>query len=340
MTEKHLFDVIVVATMSAGKSTLINALIGHELLHAANEATTATITRIQDKDDVKDFIGSCYDYNGNAIEKNLVVNPDLLKEWNADHQIKNIDLYGDIKGLYNSQSEIVIYDTPGPNNSQDDSHEKLTMEVIDDGNYGLILYILNATQLGINDDLHLLTKIRSSLDKDPKKEIIFVLNKIDQIDEEYESIPSVLENTKNYLEKNGFKEPVILPASAEAALLMRKAIYNLPFTRTERASLRNYHDYYHDNDLNIANSSLPKKDKINIYTHLNGFNNPRKITVKDQTYTSAELHRIYVYSGIGVLSYLIQRKLDKKVSVAPKTPVKKSISITSKKQTKKSTSKR
>ena len=33
----------VVATMSSGKSTLLNALIGEELLHTANEATTAKI---------------------------------------------------------------------------------------------------------------------------------------------------------------------------------------------------------------------------------------------------------------------------------------------------------
>ena len=49
--EKLIFEVVVVATMSAGKSTVINALIGKELLHSANEATTATITRIHDNDD-------------------------------------------------------------------------------------------------------------------------------------------------------------------------------------------------------------------------------------------------------------------------------------------------
>ena len=42
------FDVYVVATMSSGKSTLINAMLGQDLLPAANEATTATIARITD----------------------------------------------------------------------------------------------------------------------------------------------------------------------------------------------------------------------------------------------------------------------------------------------------
>ena len=48
------FDVYVVATMSAGKSTLINAMLGTTLLPAANEATTASIVRITDNDQMAD----------------------------------------------------------------------------------------------------------------------------------------------------------------------------------------------------------------------------------------------------------------------------------------------
>jgi ribosome biogenesis GTPase A len=49
MKRKHnLKDmhVMVFATMSAGKSTFINSLIGSELLHSANEATTAAIASV------------------------------------------------------------------------------------------------------------------------------------------------------------------------------------------------------------------------------------------------------------------------------------------------------
>ncbi|MEY1174872.1 dynamin family protein, partial [Escherichia coli] len=42
------FNLYVVATMSSGKSTLINAMLGQDLLPAANEATTATIAQITD----------------------------------------------------------------------------------------------------------------------------------------------------------------------------------------------------------------------------------------------------------------------------------------------------
>lgn len=36
-------NVMLFATMSAGKSAFINSLVGSELLHCANKATTATI---------------------------------------------------------------------------------------------------------------------------------------------------------------------------------------------------------------------------------------------------------------------------------------------------------
>ena len=44
------FEVNVVATMSAGKSTLINALLNKKLMPAKQEACTATITEIKDND--------------------------------------------------------------------------------------------------------------------------------------------------------------------------------------------------------------------------------------------------------------------------------------------------
>ena len=44
------FEVFVVAIMSAGKSTLINAMLGAKLMPSQAEACTATITKIKDED--------------------------------------------------------------------------------------------------------------------------------------------------------------------------------------------------------------------------------------------------------------------------------------------------
>lgn len=114
---KNLFEIIVVATMSAGKSTVINALIGKELLHSANEATTATITRIHDKDNLSFFPGCAYRYKSELLKESNRLDAQILKEWNADPSIKTIDLMGDIAAIRNDNAELVTYDTPGPNNS-------------------------------------------------------------------------------------------------------------------------------------------------------------------------------------------------------------------------------
>jgi len=43
------FEICVVATMSAGKSTLINAMLGQKLMPSKQEACTTIITRIKDR---------------------------------------------------------------------------------------------------------------------------------------------------------------------------------------------------------------------------------------------------------------------------------------------------
>ena len=220
MNKKNIFEVIVVAPMSAGKSTVINALIGKELLHSANEATTATITRIHDKDNLPFFSGCAYGYKSELLKESNRIDAQILKEWNADPSIKTIDLIGDIAAIRNDNAELVIYDTPGPNNSQDDSHKALTMEIIEDGNYGLVLFVLNSTNLGTNDEYDLLQLVQNSLKNSPNKKVIFLLNKKEKLENPEDTIIRVKEKLINI----GFEEPLIFPISAYSALLLHKKI--------------------------------------------------------------------------------------------------------------------
>ena len=218
--KKTTFEVIVVATMSAGKSTVINALIGKELLHSANEATTATITRIHDKDGLAHFSGAAYGYNAECLAEKYEIGAETLRQWNEDPKIKTIDLVGDISAIKNDNAELVIYDTPGPNNSQDDSHKALTMEIIEDGNYGLVLFVLNSTNLGTNDEYDLLQIVQNALRNSPNKKVVFLLNKKEKLENLEDTIIRVKENLINI----GFEEPLIFPISAYSALLLHKKI--------------------------------------------------------------------------------------------------------------------
>lgn len=65
------FEVNVVATVSSGKSTLINALLKRQLMPTANKAKTATIVRILDTDTDR-FSAIAYDKSGNEIFRPLL----------------------------------------------------------------------------------------------------------------------------------------------------------------------------------------------------------------------------------------------------------------------------
>lgn len=240
------FDAYVVATMSSGKSTFINAMLGQDLLPAANEATTATIAHIfDDKSQGGGFYGERHDRNGNLIGQQEAVDLDTMKAWNLDTETKTITLKGDIRAIKeNSNVRLVLTDTPGPNNSQDPEHQRTTLGFIQDSARNpLIIYVLNATQLGTNDDcqlLRLVADIMSKGGKQSKDRFLFVVNKMDMFDPERgENIEEALNRVESYLEENGIHDPNIYPVSARMAYLLRK---QGELTRAERNDKTNIAD--------------------------------------------------------------------------------------------------
>lgn len=221
------FDVYVVATMSSGKSTLINAMLGKKLLPAANQATTATITRIFDNENLGgNFTAKRYNSKNIEIDTSENISDKILKTWNNAPDTKRIDIEGDIKSIKKRpNARLVITDTPGPNNSQDPEHQRTTMGFIQDSQRNpLILYILNATQLGINDDRNLLNLVAEKMrakGKQNKDRFVFILNKMDAFDPAEEYIPDVLKRVHNYLEGQGIAYPQIYPISANLARVLR-----------------------------------------------------------------------------------------------------------------------
>lgn len=243
------FDVYVIATMSSGKSTLINAMLGCDLLPAANEATTATIARITDNDKLAgQFKAKRYNLNNELVDENDHVSSELLKEWNLLEDTKLIDIEGNIIAI-NERDEVrlVLTDTPGPNNSQNAEHQRTTMSHIQDTiRNPLILYVLNASQLGTQDDQNLLRLVADNMrkgGKQSKDRFIFVVNKMDVFDPENgEDIPSVLERVRQYLMNNGIESPQIYPVSANLTRLIRKP--SDKHTRNERGEFNRMADLF------------------------------------------------------------------------------------------------
>lgn len=285
--KKHnkLNRILVVSTMSSGKSTLINALIGRDLLPSRNDACTAKVIRYIQNNRLRHI--KAIAYGEKEVEFNNVTK-ESLAEINSNQEYNSIMLTGPIKSIYKYNNSIEIIDTPGTNNSQDENHMNITLNFLESGQFDVILYILNATQLGINDDLVLLTKIKQYLDKNRQKKIVFVLNKMDQIDEEIESIEDIYNNAIKYIKKIGIDEVKLVSISADLAKIIKKDKYEA-LSKIEERKFKMYKSMFLE-----CNNSL--------YNYQNIVKNIGKERFKDKTINKELLMK----SGIVVLEkYLL-----------------------------------
>lgn len=234
------FPVNVIATMSSGKSTLINSLLGVKLMPAKNEACTATITEILDLD--KDtFSAEVFDKDGALLKTVRELSYEIMDELNADPDVSRIYAEGDIPFLDAHGTQLMLVDTPGPNNSRDASHRQTTYSAIANGSNNLILYVLNGTQLSTNDDCNLLTYVAEQIKKGGKQtrdRFLFVINKMDQFDPDNEDIGKAVQAARDYLGNFGIEDPQIYPCSAFTALNIRTYLKDIDIENLTRAEER------------------------------------------------------------------------------------------------------
>lgn len=272
---KKDFDVYVSATMSAGKSTLINAMLGVDLLPSANEATTATIAKIiDDKSQPNEqFIGRRIYTQNNELKygNEQIVNKQILTQWNKTEGTKEILLKGNIQSVKAHKNvQLVITDTPGPNNSEDDSHQETTLRFIKDTKRNpLMIYILNATQLATNDDKFVLTTIAKTMaqnkgDKQVQDRFIFVVNKMDEIDPEKDGeLEGILERITAYLQNCGIESPRVYPVSANFARLLRaEGNPNYMITTREKGDLMGKKYIFEEIDKMDLTQYMPLSDSL------------------------------------------------------------------------------
>lgn len=222
------FEINVVATMSSGKSTLINALLGQQLMPAANEATTATIVKIIDTDQ-DNFSAIAFDKSGQIVKKLDNVTLEDMQALNADIKVSTVEIRGKIPCVSSVGMKLVLVDTPGPNNSRDKSHEEMTYKMIADSDKSLVLYVMNGQQLGINDEKIFLDYVCQSMKDGGKKareRFIFAVNKMDAFspdpqDDGPECITKALDNVKAGLEEREIYNPNIFPVCSLPALQKR-----------------------------------------------------------------------------------------------------------------------
>lgn len=236
-----IFPINVIATMSSGKSTLINALLGKKLMPSKNEACTATITEILDND-METFEAVVYDKDDVVLQEVPHLTYEVMNELNDNSEVSKIAAKGNIPFLDARSTALMLVDTPGPNNSQCEEHERTTYKAINNDSNNLILYVLNGTQLSTNDDKRLLEYVAEQMKKGGKQvrdRFIFVINKMDCFNPEEEDIGKAIIAAKRYLGAYGIEDPQIFPCSAYTALNIRTYFEEIDIDNMTLADVKN-----------------------------------------------------------------------------------------------------
>lgn len=292
--------ILVAASMSAGKSSLINALLGKELLPAGNEATTAKVARITVGSTTKPN-AIAYSDSGSIVATSNSICSEQIRAWNLSDDIATFDVvipYSRSK-LHSMLAGYTLIDTPGANNSRDDRHKEQFISAIKAYPKSPILYVLNATQLGTTDDAEILRTIREI---NPRQRIIFALNKVDALDEEKgENAKHYVSLASTYLASLGYSNAKIIPLMAQSALIAKKSLGELDLGRAERNILRTELERFREHPFHFNSAAaVPQILKKNVRKRLTKISKG-KITVLSKE----ELHAFIDYTGLSALSALI-----------------------------------
>jgi len=219
------FEVCVVATMSSGKSTLINAMLGDKLMPSKQEACTAIITRIKD-DDGSSWRAETFDKEGKLISKYEDLTYPLMEELNDDQNVSLINARGNIPFVTSEDVSLVLIDTPGPNNARNPEHKAVQNGFLSKSSKSLVLYIMTS-QFGTDDDDALLSQLSESMSvggKQSKDRFIFVVNKLDNRRKDDGDVSQTLDRVKAHLKVHGIVNPNLFPAAALPALDIRQVM--------------------------------------------------------------------------------------------------------------------
>ncbi len=221
---RNKVEVPVIATMSSGKSTLLNALIGQDFLYENTLTATATTCNIKVNNSLKEFVAQAI--NGDTKIDETKSSSDIrkfLERWNAEANIPKysnlkLNLEGPVKDLSSSDLELNFIDTPGPNSSKNGKHKSKTYSYLKDNqNLPIVLYVLDPQKMESNDDDTTLREISNELrrNKENLDRIIFICNKIDNEKPGENEVDEVLSSIQKFLRNYKIENPKIFPVSAE-----------------------------------------------------------------------------------------------------------------------------
>lgn len=309
-----IYNVGIFATMSAGKSTFVNALLDRDIIPSKNEACTSKITSISDNDNmgIKIF-GGCSLYNHkNFIFSNNITN-EILEEWNNNNNAEHIFLESDIKNIHSKNGILVIHDTPGPNNSRKVAHGEITKNFLNKNKIDFYIYLINAEHNTTEDNLYFMEDLYGTLKNKKGYKILFLLNKIDSLDFEKEDISETINNAKYEIEKAGFKSPLIIPISSNGARLFKKVLHKEKLSKKELKDFNYLFQLFNEEskmDLpSYCSKKISEMTDTN-YKYNDNFTSDEEIIIDGIHYGRADLIRALDKTSINLVRNILNKEIN------------------------------
>jgi len=199
------FFVAVLGEIKRGKSTLINAILGADILPKASTICTAALCIIKFGEKPQAIL---FDRRGNKVEISVSdLNRIVTRKNKEVRDIGHVEIEFPLPLL---RDGVVIVDTPGVNDT-DEVRRRITEEFIprSDG----VLFVLNAGQPLSHSELQFLS---NGVLKYNLRKIWFVINGIDRLETEAQKAEAV-EFCRNHLWEI-LPDAKVFPLSAKAAL--------------------------------------------------------------------------------------------------------------------------
>ena len=232
-------NITFTATMSAGKSTLINAIIGQELSYAKKAACTATIMKFSSAPATNPLLNV---YCDGEIKT-------LLTEQEVRELTKGREETCEIRGYFSSilsKKKITLIDTPGVNSSQNPKHKKITRNELIGEDTDILVYIIPVENYGSEGDYEHLTYIKKKVQY---QNIMFVVNMMDSCDFEDDSVSEIVKNISEHLISIGFENPIICPMSAKAGMVFKQALKGIELSKNDKQACKTYVNMFSKEEL-------------------------------------------------------------------------------------------
>ena len=266
-------NIVFTATMSTGKSTLINAIIGKELAPSMSIACTSNIANFKNSPIKINFIN----YSDKDGLKLYLDSTDAKKLiGNSNYCYVNTYFYSEI-----SKKRVNIIDTPGVNYSEDKSHSEITKNELKNKEIDILVYVTSVFTWGTNDEYEYLKFIKENV---KYKKMIVVLNKVDEIKIEDSTVEENISNARKYLLKLNLKNLIICPLSAYVGSILKRSIHKEKLSRREERLVSLY---------------------INQFTNEKDFELSKFYSINLENRNDNELIKAYINTGLPIFEQVL-----------------------------------